>query len=74
MENMTNKYELQAVPSGYRIVRKGPSNYVPVFETFPPLDKEILEKIVESLEEAHKFGYNNAWRDCCGKLGIVVDY
>lgn len=74
MENMMIEYELQAVPGGYRIVKKGPNNYVPVFETFPSLDEEILDKIVESLEEAYELGYNNAWRDCCNKLGIVVDY
>lgn len=74
MENMTNKYELQAVPGGYRIVRKGGINYIPVFETFPPLDGNVLEKIMEALEEAYKLGHDNAWRDCYNKLGIVVEY
>ena len=71
---MTNEYELQAVPGGYRIVRKGESNYIPVFETSPPLDEDVLEKIVEALEKAYELGHNSAWRDCCNKLGIVVDY
>lgn len=74
MENMTNEYELQAVPDGYRIVRKGGINYIPVFETFPPLEEDVLKKIVEALDEAYEFGHDNAWRDCCSKLGIVVEY
>lgn len=74
MENMTNKYELQAVPGGYRIVRKGPSNYVPVFETFPPLDEDVLNKIIEALENSYEQGYSNGWQECCNKLGIVIDY
>lgn len=74
MENMMNEYELQAVPGGYRIVKKGLSNYITVFETFPPLDEVVLYKIIKALEDAYEIGYNNAWRDCCSKLGIVVDY
>lgn len=69
-----NEYELQAVPGGYRIVTKGPNNYIPVFETFPPLDEDVLKKIVEALDKAYELGHSNAWRDCCNKLGIVIDY
>ena len=69
-----NEYELQAAPVGYRIVTKGQNNYIPVFETFPPLDEDVLKKIVEALEDAYKLWYDNAWRDCCNKLGIVIDY
>ena len=74
MENMMNKYSLQSVPNGYRIVTSNGDNCYPIFETFPPLNEEMLNKIISALEESYEQGHADAWRECCNKLGIIVDY
>lgn len=70
----TNKYSLQSVPNGYRVVVSNGNNYYPIFETFPPLNEEILNKIVSALEQSYEQGRTDAWRECCDRLGIIVDY
>ena len=74
MKNIAYKYCLQSIPNGYRIVFSNGNNYYPIFEIFPPLSREILDKIVLSLEQAYNQGHTDGWRECCNKLGIVIDY
>lgn len=60
MEN----YQLQPIPNGYRIVRSNGTNYVPVFEIYPPINEEIANQILCSIEAAYKRGYIDGWAEC----------
>ena len=54
---MMNRYSLQPVPGGYRIVITGYDSYEPVFETYPPLPEPILNQIIDCLERQYLEGF-----------------
>lgn len=56
-------YKKQAIPNGYRIIQSDGLDYIPIFETSPPLEEEILDKIINALNFVYEKGFDDGWEE-----------